>query len=135
MLVIRSIGVSGRATSPTAPMVSSAMTRSGRSGGRTRSALSFMLDLRRERGLYLVGEQQLVDAPLQRIESGRAHVAKADVAGIELGLHAAWMRGEHEDAVADQQRFLDRVGDEDHREADVLPQRHQFLLHLAAGER
>src|SRR5215208_5357137 len=79
LAVIRSIGVSGRATSPTAPMVSSAMTRSGRSGGRTRSALSFMLDLRRERGLYLVGEQQLVDAPLQRIESGRAHVAKADV--------------------------------------------------------
>ncbi len=62
-------------------------------------------------------------------------IGEAEMAGIELGLHAAGMRREHQDAVADQQRLLDRVGDEDHREADVFPQRHQLLLHLAAGER
>ena len=32
-------------------------------------------------------------------------------------------------------RFLDRMRDEDHGEADVFPQPDQFFLHLAAGER
>ena len=71
----RSNGVSGRATSPTAPMVSSEITRSGRVGGngRPRSAMSVMVNLRGQRGLDLVGEQEIVDAPLQRIEGRRAH--------------------------------------------------------------
>src|SRR5262245_21781188 len=121
MLVRRSIGPSGRATSPTAPMASSVTTRSWRRGGKVRSAKAVMADL--ERSLDLVGEQKVVDAPLQRIERRRAHIGKAEMAGIELGLDAAGMRRQHQDAVADQQRLLDRVGDKDDREADLFPQR------------
>src|SRR5262245_2527276 len=119
MLVRRSIGPSGRATSPTAPMASSVTTRSARDGGRVRSAM-FMAGL--QRVLDLVGAQNVVDAPRQRIEGRRAHVGEAEMAGIELGLDAAGMRRQHEDAVADEQRLLDRVGDEDHREAYLFPQ-------------
>ena len=45
------------------------------------------------------------------------------------------MRREHQDAAADQDRFLDRMGDEQHREADIVPQRLQFFLHVAPGQR
>jgi hypothetical protein len=45
------------------------------------------------------------------------------------------MRREHEDAAADDDRLLDRVRDEQHREAHVVPQAQQLLLHLAPRER
>src|SRR5712672_2681433 len=141
MLASRSIGPSGRAASPTAPSVSSVMTRSGRSGGRDRRAggdsvaSSAMGGLRSKVGLDLVGEQEIVDAAMQRLELGAPDRLEAEMMGVELGLDAAGMRREHQDAAADQQRLLDRMGDEDHREADLLPQSDQLLLHLAAGER
>src|SRR4051794_15384650 len=103
MLVMRSSGVSGRATSPTAPMMSSVTMRSARTGGSVRSAM-VMMGL--QRGLDLVGEEKVVDAPLQRVEGGRTHVGEADMAGIELRLHAARMRRQDQDAVADEQRLL-----------------------------
>src|SRR5262245_2698624 len=132
MLMMRSNGVSGRATSPMAPMASSVTRRSARTGGIVRSA---MLMMSLQRALHLVGEEQVVDAALQRVEGGRPHVGEADMAGIELGLHPPRMRRQDQDAVADEQRLLDGMGDEDDREAHVLPQRDQLLLHLAAGER
>src|SRR5262249_53377866 len=138
MLASRSIGLSGRAASPTAPSVSSVTTRSGRTGGGLRSgaewiASSAMGGLRGKVGLDLVGEQEIVDAAMQRRELGRADRLESEMVGIELGLDAAGMRRQHQDAAADEQRLLDRVGDEDHREADLLPQPDQLLLHLAAG--
>src|SRR5690242_10051274 len=111
MLVSRSIGPSGRAASPTVPSASSVITRSGLTGGRVWIASSVMSGL--QFGFHLVDEQQVVDAAVQRLELARPDRGEAEVVGIELGLDAAGMRREHQDAAADQQRLLDRVGDED----------------------
>ncbi|OFT87956.1 hypothetical protein HMPREF3115_15030 [Burkholderia sp. HMSC10F09] len=45
------------------------------------------------------------------------------------------MRRQQQDAVADDERFLDRVRDEQQREARVVPQPQQLFLHLAARQR
>src|SRR5690349_5523932 len=121
-LRMRSATESGRATSPMAPPMSvSSTSRSGRRGGSmrtTRCAVSAIVRLRGERGLDPVGEEKIVDAPVQLFESRRADVAEVQMIGVELRLHAARMRREHEDAAADQDRFFDRMRDEQHREAD-----------------
>src|SRR5213079_973310 len=114
---MRSANDSGRAASPTVPIASSSIMRSGRCGGSilaVRCAMSAMLHLRGERGLDPVGEQKIVDAAVQGLEGGRADVVEAEMLGIQLGLDAAGMRREHEDAAADEQRLLDRMGDEQH---------------------
>src|ERR1043166_770681 len=134
----RSAGESGRAASPTAPIASSSIVRSGRCGGSGRTvrcAMSTMLDPRGERGLDPVGEQEVVDAAMQHLERGRADVAEAEVIGVELGLDAARMRREHQDAAADEQRLLDRMRHEQYREADIVPQPAHLLLHLAPRQR
>src|SRR5690349_7749739 len=102
MLASRSMGPSGRAASPTAPIASRVTTRSGRSGGSARAgevgtASSAMDGLRREIGLDRVGEQKIVDAAMQALELGRADGLEAEVVGVELGLHPAGMRREHQD--------------------------------------
>src|SRR5262249_59066675 len=75
---------SGGAASPTTPISSSRMIRSGRRGGaggilRARSA---MVHLRGQIGLDPVGEQQRVDALVQRLEGRRADVGERQVIGI-----------------------------------------------------
>src|SRR5215468_7871034 len=141
LLVIRSSRLSGRAASPTAPIASRRTMRSGRTGGvpcgsddegRVMSAMS---GLRGELRLDLVREQEIVDALVQLLELRRAEIREAEVVGVELGLDAAGMRREHENAAADQQRFFNGVRDEQHGEAHVLPQRDELLLHLAPGQR
>src|SRR5215510_16617614 len=112
MLASRSIGPSGRAASPTAPSASRVTTRSGRSGGSARpggveTASSAMGGLRSEIGLDAIGEQQIVDAAVQRLELRRADRFEAEMVGVELGLDPAGVRREHQDAAADQQRLLD----------------------------
>src|SRR4051794_28867736 len=95
MLAMRSISVSGRATSPTSVMVSSVIRRSPRVGGsvaRVRSAMGGLL------AFDLVGEQEIVDALFQRAERRRADVGGAEMVGIELGFHPPRMRRQHEDA-------------------------------------
>ncbi len=47
----------------------------------------------------------------------------------------ARVRGQQQDAVADHQRLLDRMGHEQQREGGVVPQFEQFLLHAAPGQR
>src|ERR1700738_565133 len=114
---------SGRAASPTVPIALSSKTRSGRLGGSgriVRCAISTIANLRGKRGLDLVGKQQIVDAAMQLFEFRRADVLEAEMIGIQLRLHAARMRREHQDAAADQDRFLDRMRDEQHREADIV---------------
>src|SRR5882762_8753863 len=96
---------SGRAASPTVPMVLSSKTRSGRLGGSgriVRCAISAIANLRGERGLDLVGEQQIVDAAMQLFEFRRADILEAEMIGIQLRLHPAGMRREHQNAAADR---------------------------------
>ena len=45
------------------------------------------------------------------------------------------MRRQQQDARADLDRLLDRMRDEQHREAGVLPELQQLVLHLAPGQR
>src|SRR3954447_24871167 len=99
MLASRSMGPSGRAASPTAPSASRVTTRSGRAGGSARAggvetASSAMGGLRGKVGLDAVGEQEIVDAAVQRLELRRADRRKAEVVGVELGLDPARMGGE-----------------------------------------
>ncbi len=44
------------------------------------------------------------------------------------------MGREKRDTVANDQGFLDRMGDEEECEADILPKRQKLFLHLAAGQ-
>src|SRR3979490_622294 len=125
MLASRSIGPSGRAASPTVPRVSREMMRSGRAGGWGRGeerwiASSAMSGLRGKVGFDLVGGKK---CGVRALEFGRSDGGEAEIVRVELGLHPSGMRREHQDPAADEQRLLDRVGDEDHREADLLPQR------------
>src|SRR6201988_4971089 len=101
---MRSAIDSGRATSPTAPMSVRSITRSGRRGGsmRTTRCASAILRRRPDRGLYLGGEEQIVDASVQFLERTRPDVAEVQVIAVQLPLHAAGMRREHHDAAAAQ---------------------------------
>src|SRR3546814_8574129 len=54
---------------------------------------------------------------------------------VQLRLHLSRMRRHHENAVADDQRLLDRMGHEQHREPHIVPQIQKLLLHLAARQR
>src|SRR3954468_9601743 len=86
---------SGRAASQAVPIVLSSKTRSGRLGGSgriVRCAISAIANLRGERGLDLVGEQQIVDAAVQLFEFRRTDILEAEVIGVQFGLHAARMR-------------------------------------------
>ena len=47
----------------------------------------------------------------------------------------AWMRRQQEDAVADLDRFRNRMGDEHQRKTGVGPELQQLFLHLPAGKR
>ncbi|MCY1225075.1 hypothetical protein D9M72_372650 [compost metagenome] len=54
---------------------------------------------------------------------------------VEFGAHAPRMRRQQRHAVAHHQRLFDRVRDEQQREAHLVPQFEQLLLHAAARER
>ncbi len=62
----------------------------------------------------------------------RMHVVAAGRA--ELGLDLPGMRGQQQDAAGDADRLVDGMGDEQHREARLVPQKQQLVLHLAAGQ-
>src|SRR5688572_20536430 len=119
---------SGRAASATVPSGGSSRSNSGRFGGAGFGEPSAMR-------LDPVGEQHGVDAVLQGLEMLAAERAVIEGVGVELGLDPARMRRQHQDAAADQDRLLDRVRDEQHGEADVVPELQQLLLHLAPGQR
>jgi hypothetical protein len=54
---------------------------------------------------------------------------------VDLRAHAPRVRRQQRDAVAHHQRLFDGVRDEQQREAHLVPQLEQLLLHLAARER
>jgi hypothetical protein len=57
-----------------------------------------------------------------------------ELMAVQLGAHPAGMRRQQQDAVADNQRFLNRMRDEQQRETRLFPQAQQLFLHLAARE-
>jgi len=65
--------------------------------------------------------------------SGHSGFARARQRHLDDGLDAARPRGHHVDAVGQENRFLDVVGDEQHRDAELLPDIGQDLLHHHAG--
>src|SRR5436190_21979277 len=101
MLVMRSNNVSGRATSPTALMVSSVISRSARMGGNAMAMRSAMSGSSCQGSFDPVGEQQIVNALFQCLEIRAAAVAEFEMMRVELGFHAAGMRRENKDAAAD----------------------------------
>src|SRR3954470_6185569 len=90
-------------------------TISGRSGA-ILSAFTAMRGSDTLRLLDLVGEQHVLDTRLQGC-------GVLDMrAAVELGLHLARMRRQQQDAGADLDRFRNRMGDEQHGEARLVPQ-------------
>src|SRR5690606_25163849 len=57
-----------------------------------------------------------------------------DTIAVQLGPDAARVRREQQNAAADAHRLGDGVGHEKHREAGVLPQLQQLLLHFRTRE-
>jgi hypothetical protein len=76
-----------------------------------------------------------VDALRRALELGAAQARQREAVAVDLGAHAPRVRRQQRDAVAHHQRLFDRVRDEQQREAHLVPQREQLLLHLAARER
>src|SRR5258708_37594367 len=80
-----------------------------------------------------LGKKHIVDAIAQFGKCAAADVAL--LAGVEFGLHLPRMRRKPQDPVSDDDGFLDRMGDEQHRETHVSPSLQQSILHLAAAAR
>ena len=115
----------GAPTSPTAPIVSSAIIALG--AARRLHADDALRDVShcaspwraRSRSCRRTADRGCAGAAVSK--AGVPMIGEAEMVGVELGLHAAGMRRQHQDAAADQQRLLDRMGDEEHREARPRP--------------
>jgi len=75
-----------------------------------------------------------VDALRRGLELRSAQAVQPELVAVELGAQPPRMRREDGDAVAHHQRLFDGMGDEDQREAKLVPQRKQLLLHAPARE-
>src|ERR1700730_3942642 len=80
-------------------------------------------------------EQESMDTLGESAESPAVYFIETESACIEFGANSAGMRRQHEDARADQDRFLDRMRDEQDREAELLPQTQELLLHFPPRQR
>ncbi len=80
-------------------------------------------------------EQQAVDALRRGLEFRAAQAVQIELVAVDLGAQPARVGRENGDAAAHHQGLFDGVGDEDQREAELLPQRQQLFLHAAARER
>ena len=84
----------------------------------------------------LVAEQQFVDALRHGAEFRLWSIlVKSKRAASSSARTRPGMRRQHQNARADHDRLLDRMGDEQHGETQLIPQRQQFLLHGAPGQR
>src|SRR5215471_2983602 len=134
-LTICCASVSGFSTTPMSRLATTSRRYSRRVGGSPSRRSAVFMSVMGDSLLLLnaIGEQKIVDAVRQLASARR--VDRIAAVTVELALDLAGMRRHQQDAVADQHRFWNRVGDEQHGEARVGPQRQQFLLHLAARER
>src|ERR687898_681924 len=115
MLVSRSHADSGRSTAAILPASVTGRSNSGLTGGSRRSGRP-AIDRSAMVGLLLfdaVGKQHVVDPQLALLELGAADAQVVVVMAIELGLHLTGVRRHDQDAIADDDRLLDRVGDEE----------------------
>src|SRR5689334_5321744 len=85
-------------------------------------------------GLLLMDE--LVKSGLGGDEFGRndlGSTAGARNRHLDQLLHLAGMSRQHENAISEEDRFLEVVGDEDDGDVDLAPELEQVNLHAAAG--
>src|SRR5262249_4726975 len=124
--------VSGCCTTPMSWLATMARTYAGRRGG---AASLVPMSGMAAPPLFLdaSGEQHVVNA-VAELASARG-IGRVAAVAVELALDLAGMRREQQNAVADQHRLRNRVGDEQHGEAGVRPELQQLLLHLAPGQR
>src|SRR5262245_15169045 len=79
------------------------------------------------------GEQQIVNLLFQ--PRGTAVLPGDAIDVRDLGLDAPGMRRQQQDAVADLDRFRDRMGNEQHGESGFGPELQQLVLAGAPGQR
>src|SRR6516225_12468265 len=111
------------------PLATTSRRYSGRTGGAAgHCAALIWVSAMMHNLLFLdaVGKQQLVNAVRQLVPADR--VGPVAAVAVKLALDLTGMRGEQKDAVADEHGFGNRVGDEQHGEPRLAPQRQQLLL-------
>src|SRR5215217_2983561 len=72
---------------------------------------------------------QVLEEPRLTLEMKRARARDVDV---EDGLDAPGSRAHHDDAIGEEDRLVDLVGDKQHRLAGLVPDLQQLLLHELA---
>src|SRR5579871_2304108 len=134
-LTICCTSVSGFSTTPMSRLATTSRKYSPRVGGAASRRSAVCMSVMGDDLLLLdaTGKKQIVNAVRQLASARR--IDRVAAIAVELALDLAGMRREQQDAVADQHRLGNRVGDEQHGEARVGPQREELLLHLAPGER
>src|SRR5262249_53362223 len=128
----RSARGKGRSMSPRVSGATTSYSCSARVGG---VALIAVSGIEAAVDLVVVPDQHSADV-IDEVLKGQAGAGiMRESRTIELSADLTGMRRQHGDAGADDHRFLDRMGDEDERKADVFPQLQQFVLHLAPRQR
>src|SRR5215467_13069562 len=76
----------------------------------------------------MMAHQQLRQLPANGVEFWRGYVARARQRHVVVGLYAPGSRRHHHNAVGEQDRFLDRMRNEDDGQFGALPQLQQLFL-------
>src|SRR5260370_37750797 len=79
-------------------------------------------------------EKHRFDLAIELLEARCRDRVGSEPAGVELSANLTWMRSKHEDASSEDQRFLDGVCNEQHRERRLVPQSERLDLHGAARQ-
>ena len=72
--------------------------------------------------LMRIVEKQRVYTFCQDPEFGPADAVVIQALRIKFGADASWVRRQHKNSRTDDDRFLDRVCHEEHREPELVPQ-------------
>src|SRR3981081_4784552 len=80
-----------------------------------------------------VGSDQAAELASQSGEFRRLWRTRARQIHLDVSRDAARPGREHQDAVGQQQRLVDRMGDEQHGRALLFPDLQKLVLQLAAG--
>src|SRR5215813_2918575 len=106
--------VSGFSTTPMSPLATTSRRYSRRVGGAASRRSAVCMSVMGDDLLLLdaIGEQQIVN-PVRQLAPAR-RIDRIAAVAVELAFDLARMRRHQQDAVADQHRLRDRVGDEQH---------------------